>query len=117
MTTLDKISQLEIRDYGHDDCVEEIMFYISLIIKVANPKDSKHEKEIEGAILNLLEKCHYDGELTEHEIEQGYHTRKVRKKVELLKLNDIIEEHRGITKKLEKIQTNWIKNTDSILDQ
>lgn len=109
MNLLDKISQLEIRDYGHDDCVDEIMLYIRMVIKVANPKDSKHEKEIEEAVLNLLEKCHYDGELTEYEIEKGYHTRNVKREVELEKLDDIIEEHRGITKKLEKIQTNWIK--------
>ena len=108
MKLIDNISQLEIREYGHDDCVEEIMLYINAIIKTANPKDSKHEKEIEEAILNLLEKCHYDGELTEPEIEKGYHTRDIKRGVELENLNDIIEVHKEITKKLEKIQTNWI---------
>lgn len=101
MNLKDKISQLENRDYGHDDDVENIIFNINEIIEVASPRDNKHKKEIENAILTLLEEYHYDGELTDRQIESGEYTTEYKREMEQEKLNEIIENFKSIENTLK----------------
>ena len=109
MKLKDTIEQLEIRQFNHDDDVEFIVDSIKTIVEAARPKDEEHVKQIEEAVVSLLEEIHYDGELCEGDIERGYLTREGKREVELEKLEVIIEEQEKITKKLKNIQTYWIK--------
>lgn len=101
MTLIDKITMLTIRDYGHDNAVDEVVSNIENIVAIAKPNSEEQKAAIENAVVKLMEEYHFDGALREEDIEDKIYTRESMKEAELEKLKEIADEYSELANRMQ----------------